>query len=128
MMKKMTKKVKTIIKITSIVVTILIFLLTILNLNNNVITAMEVGLPIYTVNSIKEFDGTDQNKPVYIGYEGYVYDVSAGRNDYYDVGRDYHYLAGKDSTAELNIVGGSIIKKKYKIVGVLKWLVITLLF
>lgn len=128
MMKKMTKKVKTIIKITSIVVAILIFLLTILNLNNNVITAMEVGLPIYTVNSIKEFDGTDQNKPVYIAYEGYVYDVSAGRNDYYDVGRDYHYLAGKDSTAELNIVGGSIIKKKYKIVGVLKWLVITLLF
>ena len=121
MMKKMTKKVKTIIKITSIVVTILILLLTILNLNNNVITAMEVGLPIYTVNSIKEFDGTDQNKPVYIGYEGYVYDVSAGRDDYYDVGRDYHYLAGKDSTTELNIVGGSIIKKKYKIVGVLKW-------
>lgn len=120
MMKKMTKKVKTEIKIASIVIFILVFLLTILNLNSNTITAKEVGLPIYTVNSIKEFDGTDQNKPVFIAYEGYVYDVSAGRDDFYNVGRDYHYLAGKDSTAELNIVGGSIIKKKYKIVGVLK--------
>lgn len=120
MMKKMTTKVKTTIKITSIVIAILIFLLTILNLNSNVITAMEVGLPIFTEDSIRQFDGTDENKPVYIAYEGYVYDVSSGRNDFYNVGKDYHYLAGKDSTTDLNIVGGSIIKKKYKIVGVYK--------
>ena len=128
MMKKMTTKVKTQIKITSIVIAILIFLLTILNLNNNVITAMEVGLPTFTEDSIKQFDGTDENKPVYIAYEGYVYDVSTGRNDYYNDGRDYHYLAGKDSTTDLNIVGGSIIKKKYKIVGVYKWLATIQLF
>lgn len=115
--KKMIKKVKLEIKIASIVIILLVFLLTILNLNSNIITAQEVGLPIYTIDSIKEFDGTDLNKPVFIAYEGYVYDVSEGRNDFYNVDRDYHYLAGKDSTAELNIVGGSIIKKKYKIVG-----------
>lgn len=120
MMKKKTTKAKTIIKITSIVIAILIFLLTILKLNDSVITAMDVGLPTYTLDSIVEFDGTDQNKPVYIAYEGYVYDVSSGREDFYNVGKDYHYLAGKDSTSELNIVGGSIIKKKYKIVGTYK--------
>lgn len=120
MMKKTTAKMKTIIKIASITIAILILSLTLFNLNDNVITAMESGLPVFTKTTIQSFDGSDTNKPIYIAYEGYVYDVSPGRNEYYNIGKDYNYLTGKDSTAELNIVGGSIIKKKYKIVGVYK--------
>lgn len=77
-------------------------------------------MTVYNSQSIKEFDGTDLSKPVLIAYDGYVYDVSVGRDTFYNVGKDYHYLAGKDSTVELNIVGGNIIKTKYKIVGIYK--------
>lgn len=82
----------------------------------------------YTVNSASEFptlnasqlaiyNGVDLSKPVYIAYDGLIYDVSSGRNDYYNVGKPYHHLAGRDSTVELNLVGGTIIKSKYKIVA-----------
>lgn len=80
-------------------------------------------LPVYTIESIKQFDGSDPNKPIYIGYDGNVYDVSPGRDAFYGPNKAYNYLTGKDSTTELNIAGGSIIKNKYKIVGILKkWL------
>lgn len=78
------------------------------------------SLPVFNEQSIKEFNGTDLNKPVYIAFEGYVYDVSPGRADFYNDGMSYHYLAGRDSTVDLHIAGGSIIKRKYKIVGVYK--------
>jgi len=69
-----------------------------------------------SLTELAQFDGTDDNKPIYIGMNGYVYDVSAGR-DYYKVGGAYHYLAGKDSSNELNLIGGDIIARKYKIIA-----------
>lgn len=75
-------------------------------------------LPDFSLSELSKYDGTDTSKPIYIGYEGRVYDVSAGR-DYYQPGGTYHSLAGKDSTIELNQFGGDIIKQKYPVVGTL---------
>ena len=74
------------------------------------------SLKILTLEYIKEFNGTDDTKPIYIGMNGLVYDVSAGR-EFYKADGPYHYLAGKDSSTELNLVGGSIIKRKYPVIG-----------
>lgn len=73
-------------------------------------------LPVMRAVDLSQYDGTDLTKPIYIGLNGYVYDVSAGK-DYYKVDGTYHYLAGKDSSQELNLIGGDIIQKKYPIVG-----------
>ncbi|KAF8314784.1 cytochrome b5 [Clavulina sp. PMI_390] len=42
------------------------------------------------------FDGTSPDKPVYIGIDGHIYDVSAGRANYGPGGR-YHNFAGIDA-------------------------------
>ena len=73
----------------------------------------------YRVDELSQFDGSDPSKPIYIGLNGLVYDVSAGRN-YYETNGSYHYLAGKDSSNDLNMIGGDIIKRKYPVVGKLK--------
>lgn len=70
----------------------------------------------FTAEELKKYDGTDENMPIYMAYDGNVYDVTGGR-EYYRIGGSYHDLAGKDSTAQLNIAGGGIIKFKYKIIG-----------
>jgi predicted heme/steroid binding protein len=74
------------------------------------------SLKVLSLDYIKEFDGTDDQKPIYIGMNGLVYDASAGR-EFYKTDGPYHYLAGKDSSTELNLVGGSIIKRKYPVIG-----------
>ena len=114
----MTKLNKLLFLISAIIIFIFLFLY-IKNSTTKIIEP-EKELPMFTLKDLKTYDGTDLSKPVYIGYEGYVYDVSSGRADFYNPGKDYHYLAGKDSTIELNIAGGSIIKRKYKIVGIYK--------
>jgi len=73
-------------------------------------------LPVLKTSELKAFDGTKPGKPIYLGYEGLVYDVTAGK-EYYQVGGTYHFLVGKDSTADLRIAGGDIIKKKYPVVA-----------
>lgn len=70
----------------------------------------------YTTEELKQYEGTDENKPIYLAYNGDVYDVTLGK-EYYNSQGVYHYLAGRDCTAELNFAGGGIIKTKYKIVG-----------
>lgn len=74
------------------------------------------ALPEFTVEDLKNYDGTDPSKPIYIGLDGYIYDVSSGRN-YYASGAGYHFLAGKDSSNELRIFGGNLLKNKYPVVG-----------
>ncbi len=74
------------------------------------------SLKVISLDFIKDFDGTDDSKPIYIAMNGLVYDVSAGR-EFYKLDGPYHYLAGKDSSTELNLIGGSIIKRKYPVVG-----------
>lgn len=76
------------------------------------------GLPQYKESDLAPFNGDDLSKPIYIGFNGLVYDVSAGA-DYYKTDGSYHYLAGRDSSAELNEIGGDIIARKYPVVGVL---------
>jgi predicted heme/steroid binding protein len=72
----------------------------------------------FTAEELKQYNGTDENKPIYLAYNGDVYDVTAGK-EYYNSQGVYHYLAGRDCTAELNFAGGGIIKAKYQIIGFL---------
>lgn len=75
-----------------------------------------ISQKIFTAEDIKGFGGTVEDKPIYIALDGLVYDVSLGK-EFYNVSGPYHYLAGRDSSKELNIIGGSIIKKKYPVIG-----------
>lgn len=77
-------------------------------------------LPLYNKQELNKYNGENLDAPVYLALDGYVYDVSPGREDYYNPGQVYHYLTGRDSTVELHIAGASIIRKKYKIVGIYK--------
>lgn len=76
--------------------------------------------PTLGASELVKYDGSDENLPIYLVYEGYVYDVSSGGDDFYKPGEAYHFLVGKDSTQLLKIFGGDIIKRKYKVVGVYK--------
>lgn len=82
-------------------------------------SAADKSLPTFTVDQLKEFDGSDPEKPIYLALDGAVYDVTAGK-EYYQTDGSYHYLAGKDSSKELHLVGGNIIKEKYPVIGYLK--------
>lgn len=75
---------------------------------------------IYTLAQLSLYDGSDPKLPVLIAMNGDVYDVSAGRKQFYDPGRPYHALVGTDATALLRIAGGEIIARKYPVVGRLK--------
>lgn len=75
-------------------------------------------LPVYTATELSRYDGTDASQPVYLALDGYVYDVTAGRNAFYGPGQPYHHLAGRDSSDLLHLAGGSIIKRKYSVVGI----------
>ncbi|MCA9386103.1 hypothetical protein KC717_05640 [Candidatus Dojkabacteria bacterium] len=72
-----------------------------------------------TEADLAPYDGSDISKPIYVGMNGYVYDVTGGR-EFYEPGGPYHYLVGKDSSTELNLVGGDIIARKYPIIAILK--------
>lgn len=77
------------------------------------------NLPTFTLEELSKYDGNDKSMPIYLALDGYVYDVSAGRDKFYAPGSPYHELVGKDSSILLHVVGSDIIKKKYKVVGVL---------
>ena len=76
------------------------------------------SLPHISPNELAKHDGSDAHLPIYIALNGLVYDVTSGKS-YYIPGGVYHYLAGKDSSLQLNFIGGDIIKEKYPIVGIL---------
>lgn len=80
---------------------------------------LPADLPKFSLEQLKPFDGTDPKKPIYIALDGLVYDVTPGR-EFYQVGGSYHDLAGKDSSGLLHIFGGAIIKRKYRVIGILK--------
>lgn len=73
----------------------------------------------FSLEKLKEFDGI-RNPKIYLGLDCLVYDVTAGKDKYYGEGKPYHYLVGRDASAQLKIFGGDIIKNKYQVVGVLK--------
>lgn len=80
---------------------------------------LPANLPQFTRQQLQAFDGTDPNKPIYLALDGLVYDVTPGK-EFYQTGGAYHDLAGKDSSGPLNLVGGSIIKRKYQVIGTFK--------
>lgn len=82
------------------------------------VSGVPQNLPHYHEADLAPFDGSNADKPIYIGLDGYVYDVSKGK-EYYITGGSYHYLAGRDSSKELDLIGGEIIKREYPVVGVL---------
>lgn len=69
----------------------------------------------FTMKDLKEHDGTDPNKPIYLTMNGLVYDVTAGKK-FYEPGGTYHFLTGTDDSAELNSIGGDIIKREYPVI------------
>ena len=77
------------------------------------------SLPSMTRTTLAKFDGSDPTLPIYLALDGYVYDVTLGKK-FYQSGAVYHYLAGKDSSATLHIMGGDMIKAKYTIIAILQ--------
>jgi len=51
----------------------------------------------FTIDQLREYDGTDKNKPPYIGLCGEVYDVSSA-SDFYGKGGPYHCFSGRDAS------------------------------
>lgn len=81
-------------------------------------TVLPNQLESYTLTELAKYNGSDQALPIYIGLNGLVYDVSSGKK-FYEQGGSYNWLAGKDSSKDLNLIGGDIIKRKYSVVGIL---------
>ncbi|KAJ7122068.1 cytochrome b5-like heme/steroid binding domain-containing protein, partial [Mycena epipterygia] len=51
---------------------------------------------------LKEFDGSDLSKPIYVSIKGTVFDVSA-KVDVYGAGCSYNIFAGKDGSRGLGM-------------------------
>jgi predicted heme/steroid binding protein len=54
------------------------------------------GPVLLTDEQLKAFDGTDPKKPIYLGLNGSVYDVTASRKTY-GPGGSYSFFAGRDA-------------------------------
>ncbi|KAH6901653.1 cytochrome b5-like heme/steroid binding domain-containing protein [Coprinopsis sp. MPI-PUGE-AT-0042] len=65
----------------------------------------------YTVEQLKEFDGEDPSKPIYVAIKGTIFDVSR-KADVYGKGGSYHIFAGKDGSKGL---GMSSLKPEHAI-------------
>lgn len=107
----MTKKIKIIVLFIAVT-----SLITLMKTTQVTTTSNQNDLIELTINELSEFNGTDPKKPIYIVMDNLIYDVTKGEK-YYKTGGAYHDLAGKDSTKDLNIAGGSIIKRKYPVIG-----------
>jgi predicted heme/steroid binding protein len=80
------------------------------------LTSQSATTKSFTLQELAQYDGTDPTKPIYLGMNGYVYDVTSGKK-FYEKGGSYNWLAGKDSSKDLNLIGGDIIKRKYPVIG-----------
>ncbi|KAL6012209.1 Bifunctional protein GlmU [Asimina triloba] len=54
----------------------------------------------FTLEQLKQFDGSDESKPIYVGVKGRVFDVSAGKS-FYGPGGPYCIFAGKEASRAL---------------------------
>ncbi|XP_052106538.1 neudesin-like [Mytilus californianus] len=52
---------------------------------------------IFSESELRQFDGSDSEKPVYLAVRGVVFDVTEGK-DFYGKGAAYNQLAGKDAS------------------------------
>ncbi|KAJ3408728.1 hypothetical protein CcCBS67573_g01981 [Chytriomyces confervae] len=58
---------------------------------------VEKKLLTLTTEELRQFDGKDPNKPVYLAINGRVYDVTAGREKYYGPDGGYNFFSGVDA-------------------------------
>jgi membrane-associated progesterone receptor component len=56
----------------------------------------------FTLESLKEFDGTDPSKPIYVSIKGTVFDVS-NKREMYGPGAGYGVFSGKDASKALGM-------------------------
>ncbi|CAK9141331.1 unnamed protein product [Ilex paraguariensis] len=53
-----------------------------------------------TLQQLKQYDGTDPSKPLYVAVKGRIFDVTEGMS-FYGPGKDYSMFAGKDASRAL---------------------------
>ncbi|KAG7098037.1 hypothetical protein E1B28_000013 [Marasmius oreades] len=56
----------------------------------------------FTLEQLKEFNGSDPTKPIYVSIKGTVFDVSH-KNDVYGAGKSYNVFAGTDGSRGLGM-------------------------
>jgi membrane-associated progesterone receptor component len=56
----------------------------------------------FTAEELAQYDGSDDDKPVYVAIKGQIFDVSQKR-DMYLPGKGYHIFAGKDGSRGLGM-------------------------
>lgn len=61
------------------------------------------GLRLYTRAELREYDGEDESKPILLGMNGDVFDVTEKGKMYYGKDAGYHLFAGHDSTRALSL-------------------------
>ena len=81
---------------------------------------MEPSAPrVFTEQELRKYDGSRKN-PVYIAYNGLVYDVTASPHWHTGEHRNLHY-AGQDLTSELpDAPHSDLVFRNFPVVGVLK--------
>ncbi|KAG5563075.1 hypothetical protein RHMOL_Rhmol02G0269700 [Rhododendron molle] len=53
-----------------------------------------------TLQQLKQYDGTNPSKPIYLAVKGRIFDVTTGKS-FYGPGGDYAMFAGKDASRAL---------------------------
>ncbi|XP_027180804.1 probable steroid-binding protein 3 [Coffea eugenioides] len=54
----------------------------------------------FTLQQLKQYDGSDPSKPIYVAVKSRVFDVTAGKS-FYGPGGSYCMFAGKDASRAL---------------------------
>ncbi|KAF4620816.1 hypothetical protein D9613_000041 [Agrocybe pediades] len=57
---------------------------------------------LYTTEQLKQYDGSDPSKPIYVAIKGTIFDVTT-KKDVYGPGRSYSIFAGKDGSRGLGL-------------------------
>lgn len=73
-------------------------------------------LPEFNTKTLSLYNGTNIDLPIYIAFDGLVYDVTPGKK-HYEKGAAYDFLSGTDGTKLLRVFGGDLIKEKYQVIG-----------
>jgi len=64
---------------------------------DDVLAALNIGDKLFTVDELKQYDGSDSSKPIYVAMKGIVFDVSKSSETYLP-GKSYSVFAGKDAS------------------------------